>query len=69
MRNIVAVAAIAIAFGLLGTPLLAPAATAAPAGAGAIGTASTSASILHQVPCAVRRVCNRRGCWARRVCW
>ena len=69
MRNIVAAAAVAIAFGLLVTPLLAPAATAAPANATAIGTASTAASIFHEVPCAMRRVCNRRGCWTRRVCW
>lgn len=65
MRNIVLGGLAAIALGLL----IAPAATAAPADGGAIRNAARSASIVYEVPCAMRRVCNRRGCVTRRVCW
>ncbi|MFD2184751.1 hypothetical protein [Rhodoplanes azumiensis] len=65
MRNIVPGGLAAIALGLL----LAPVAMAAPTGGTAIQSAAKSASIVHAVPCAMRRVCNRRGCWTRRVCW
>ena len=70
MRNIVwgspaAIVFTALLFGLASVP----AATAAPADATAVRAAATSASIIHKVPCAMRRYCNRRGCWTRRVCW
>jgi hypothetical protein len=57
--------AFALGLGLLGIA----GAPAAPLSAGAIGNAARSDSVVHQVPCAMRRVCNRRGCWTRRVCW
>lgn len=65
MRTIILGASLAFAMALLGTS----GASAAPAGAGAIGSAAKTDSIVHQVPCAMRRYCNRRGCVTRRVCW
>lgn len=65
MRNIVLGSLAAIALGLL----IVPSATAAPADPAAVRSAAKSASIVHEVPCAMRRFCNRRGCWTRRVCW
>lgn len=65
MRNIVFVALAAIVLGLL----IAPVANAAPANGTALRSATRAASIVHEVPCAMRRYCNRRGCWTRRVCW
>ncbi|MEZ5891419.1 MAG: hypothetical protein R3D52_14950 [Xanthobacteraceae bacterium] len=47
----------------------ATAATAAPASGTAIKHAADKASIVTQVPCGMRRVCGRRGCVTRRVCW
>ncbi len=47
----------------------ATAVTAAPASGTAIRRAADAASIVTQVPCAMRRVCGRRGCVTRRVCW
>jgi hypothetical protein len=44
-------------------------APAAAVSGAAIGRAASAASIVTEVPCAVRRVCGRRGCVARRACW
>ncbi len=65
MRTIVFSAAFTLALALLGTTGV----NAAPANGTAIGSAAKTDSIVHQVPCAMRRVCGRRGCVTRRVCW
>ena len=44
-------------------------APAAPVNGTAIGRAAETASIVYEVPCAMRRVCGRRGCVTRRACW
>lgn len=65
MRTIVFSAAFTLALALLGTT----ATNAAPANGAALGNAVKTDSVVHQVPCAMRRVCGRRGCVTRRVCW
>lgn len=65
MRTLILGTAFALTLALLG----ANAVSAAPAGASAIGHAAKTDSVVHQVPCAMRRYCNRRGCVTRRVCW
>ena len=44
-------------------------ASAASVGGAAIGEAAKAASIVHQVPCRVRRYCDWRGCRRVRRCW
>ena len=56
---------IAIGIGLIG----APGASAAPATGAAISQAAKATSPVYQVPCRMRRVCNRYGCRSSRVCW
>jgi hypothetical protein len=56
---------VSIGIGLVG----APGASAAPASGSVIGQASKATSPVYQVPCRMRRVCNRYGCRSTRVCW
>jgi hypothetical protein len=42
---------------------------AGPANGTVLGQAAATNSVLTQVPCAMRRVCNWRRCWMRRMCW
>jgi len=56
---------VAIGIGLIG----APGASATPASGSAINQASKATSPFTQVPCRVRRVCNRYGCRSVRTCW
>jgi hypothetical protein len=62
---IVLAALTAMAIGFLGTAQT----MAAPAQGSVIGAAAASTSPVTKVPCAMRRVCGRRGCAMRRVCW
>lgn len=64
MRMIVLTALAAMAIGMVGTsPMI-----AAPASGNAIANAAASTSPVTKVPCAMRRVCGRRGCAMQRVC-
>jgi hypothetical protein len=65
MRTIVLNAAFTLALALLGTA----GTHAAPVNGAALGSAAKTGSFVHKVPCAMRRVCGRRGCVRRRVCW
>ena len=56
---------IAIGIGMIG----APGASAAPAAGVPISQAAKATSPVYQVPCRMRRVCNRYGCRSTRVCW
>jgi hypothetical protein len=65
MRMILLSALMALGIGLIGTsPTM-----AGPANGQAISQALAETSLVTQVPCARRRVCGRRGCVTRRVCW
>lgn len=65
MRTIILSSIFALALALLGMA----GASAAPVSGNALGNAADQNPIVHQVPCAWRRVCGRRGCVSRRVCW
>lgn len=65
MRALILGLGVALGLGWIGTA----SAPAAPASGPALGNAAGSASIVHEVPCAMRRVCGRRGCVRQRVCW
>lgn len=65
MRTMIFSFAFTLGLALLGTT----GAPAAPLSSGVIGNAARSDSVVYQVPCAMRRYCNRRGCWTRRACW
>jgi hypothetical protein len=65
MRTILLAALVATGIGLLGTSLT----LAAPAQGSSIAAAAATTSPVTKVPCAMRRVCGRRGCVMRRVCW
>lgn len=65
MRTIMLSAAFTLALALLGTA----GTQAAPVNGAALGSAAKPDTVVHQVPCAMRRVCGRRGCVMRRACW
>ena len=65
MRMAVFVTFAAIGICLIGTTQM----TAAPASGNVIREAANANSPVTKVPCGNRRVCDRRGCVTRWVCW
>jgi hypothetical protein len=65
MRTAIMAILIAFGIGLIGTP----GASAGASNGAVIGEAARASFPVLQVPCRMRRVCNRYGCRSVRRCW